>query len=229
MNASSAQLLPGWISTFFVRYNGKKLGPYYARSWKADGKLRREYIRPGELERVRAACQRHRDKRKATIATTWEIKTLLGNLNYLSRTYRRSIKGLLRPEDQTFIDRLEKQGFRIPGRPSLRTVQPKTGNRKPKTFMYPSDTNNKPRLKKADIEAAKKVLNKTIKANRQAEDFYTKWGRWLKELKAVPAPPRNPELALPEKYSKETIAAMLQPLLEKTHGRKLKRRGMCDV
>jgi len=147
-SALSPQHLNGWVSKFFVHYNGRKLGPYYARCWKENNKQKREYIKPADLERVREACQRYRDHRKAISNTTRDFSTLTGNLNYVARMAKRIAKGFLRPEDYVFIEKIKDNGFNTPGRPKLRSLPLRPQYRIPNTqdpkeaFMYPSLTNS---------------------------------------------------------------------------------------
>ena len=39
---------------------GQLHGPYHYRFWRQGGRLRKEYVRPDDLERVRAACDARR-------------------------------------------------------------------------------------------------------------------------------------------------------------------------
>ena len=115
------QPLRGWISKEFVTYNGRKLGPYFVRRWKVGGKLRREYVKFEDLERITAACQANRDKRKRQAETTRKLDNLIGNLNFLEKKANRLDRGIpLTDEDRAFIERIEKEGYEISGRPSLR-------------------------------------------------------------------------------------------------------------
>jgi hypothetical protein len=107
---SNPQTLKGWVSTTFTRYRGKRLGPYYARHWKAKGKLRTQYIKPADVECVLAACQAHRDERKKERATDQHLTTLLGNLNYLTRMEKRAKKNQLTSADHDHLDRIATSG-----------------------------------------------------------------------------------------------------------------------
>lgn len=60
-------LLPGTIQLQWGRCGktgcrctrGELHGPYLARMWRESGKLRKAYVRPGDLPKVRAACRAH--------------------------------------------------------------------------------------------------------------------------------------------------------------------------
>ena len=86
----TADTLPGWVSTFYVTSGGKKSGPYHARCWKKNGKLKKEYIKAADLDRVRAACENHRQKRLHHIELSKQLATVTGNLNFLIRILKRS-------------------------------------------------------------------------------------------------------------------------------------------
>ena len=49
---------------------GQPHGPYFFRFWRQGGKLRKVYVRPAELERVRAAC-RARQRQRRELAAAW--------------------------------------------------------------------------------------------------------------------------------------------------------------
>ncbi len=150
---NSALSLTGWISKEYIPFKGKKLGPYYVRRWKQNGKLHREYIKAADLEKVKAACENHRQKRIAERQCSKELSTITGNLTYLLKMVKRSIKGLLRPEDQDHLAILESKGPTTPGRPPLRLQrstpllggfkQPPVHKNEPtRDFMVPSVTKN---------------------------------------------------------------------------------------
>lgn len=40
---------------------GERHGPYYYRFWRENGRLRKAYVKPGDLEAVKAACDRRRE------------------------------------------------------------------------------------------------------------------------------------------------------------------------
>jgi hypothetical protein len=37
-------------------------GPYFFRFWREDGRLRKSYVKPAELEQVRARCEARRQR-----------------------------------------------------------------------------------------------------------------------------------------------------------------------
>ena len=129
--------LPGWVSCFFVTYNGRKIGPYYARCWKENGRQRKKYIRPADLEKVRVACEAHRQRRRAERDLGKEVTAISGNLNFLFRMTKRILKGQITEEDFVHMGRILGQGITAPGRPKLR---------RPRSFMYPSFTNHQEAL-----------------------------------------------------------------------------------
>jgi len=47
--------LPGVVCEQFV-HRGNKQHVYYARFWREDGRLRKQYVRKADVEAVRAAC-----------------------------------------------------------------------------------------------------------------------------------------------------------------------------
>jgi hypothetical protein len=46
-------------------------GPYFFRFWREGGKLTKAYVRPDELEHVRAAC-RARQQQRHQLAAAWD-------------------------------------------------------------------------------------------------------------------------------------------------------------
>src|SRR5690242_18705210 len=114
-------LLPGWIEAFYRRHNGKRLGPYHVRKWKANGKVHREYIKPKDLERVRAACQANRDKRKQTIQANKSGFVFKGNWDFMHRIATRAEKGKpITLEEVAHVLRIQREGWDAPDGPKLR-------------------------------------------------------------------------------------------------------------
>src|SRR5579885_1834355 len=113
-------LLPGYVTTVYVNRNGRRYGPYHVRRWKAGNKLHREYIKPADLQRVRAACQAAKQSRQRGAEISRSCSLMIGNLNWMERMCKREEKGTLTPEDRDFADRLSAEGYDIPGRPKLR-------------------------------------------------------------------------------------------------------------
>ena len=117
---SSQPFKKGWISTFYRHYKGKKLGPYYVRHWKVGNKVRNQYIKPQDLERVRAECEAYRDRKRRGRVIARELYNLLGNLNYIDRMAKRAEKRELSEVDIAFLTRIEREGYKISGRPRAR-------------------------------------------------------------------------------------------------------------
>jgi hypothetical protein len=140
--SNSPTPLRGWVSTFYVIKGAARRGPYYVRCWKQGGKIHKEYIKHADLDRVRAACQLHREKRAAQSACQQETYRLIANLKYLNTLCKREIKGQVTPEDHAFVEQLEKLGYSIPGRPLLRKPSNlATENQATPRFMVPLVTN----------------------------------------------------------------------------------------
>lgn len=110
----------GWINCFYKTYKGKKLGPYHVRRWKQHGRLYKEYIKPQDLERVKAECQAHKERKKKGSEISRWLNNTIGNLNYVDRMAKWAEQGRLRPEDKAFLTRIEQEGFAIDGRPKIR-------------------------------------------------------------------------------------------------------------
>ena len=135
LNAQRSALnapLPGWVNTYYRYHRGKKLGPYHVRRWKVGPRLFKQYIKPSDLEKIKSACERYREKRKRQSAFAREYTLQESNLNYLLRLCKRLRRGALRQEDYAFALEIERNGYSIPGRPKLRASQ---------TFMVPNFTN----------------------------------------------------------------------------------------
>ena len=107
----------GWINTYYRYYKGKKLGPYYVRRWKVGPKLYKEYVKPKDVERVRAECKAHKDAKKEVVR--W-LNNTVANLNYIQKMVKWEDEGRVRPCDHAFISRLQKEGWDIDGRPRTR-------------------------------------------------------------------------------------------------------------
>jgi hypothetical protein len=112
--------LKGWVNTFYRHYRGKKLGPYHVRRWKENGHLHKQYIKPADVEKVRAQCQAHRDKTNYQRSLLKEFKTFKGNWNYYFRILKRLEKRDIALEHKTHLLKVHKQGFFVPNRPPLR-------------------------------------------------------------------------------------------------------------
>ena len=128
---ASEHILPGWITTFYIKHRGKRLGPYYARMWKKNGKRYREYVKHADLARVRAACERYRQKRERVVQTNKWTRTTCLNLSFLSRIDRKPKPSSIRQEEFEHVERIAAAGLDVEGRPIQR--------RRRKRFMGPSD------------------------------------------------------------------------------------------
>jgi len=111
----------GWISTTYRHYKGKRLGPYYFRKWKVGKKIHRQYVKPEDVERIRAECQAHREKQQTKREGTKQINRLLDNWDFLGRMYFQSECGKeARPDQAAYVVRLHTEGMYIIGRPRYR-------------------------------------------------------------------------------------------------------------
>jgi hypothetical protein len=72
--------LPGAVCVQWVRCGrpgcrcsrGQPHGPYYYRFWREGGRLRKVYVRPADLEEVRAQCEARRQARRE-LQRAWDI------------------------------------------------------------------------------------------------------------------------------------------------------------
>jgi len=104
----------GWVSTYYRHYKGKKLGPYYVRRWKVGRKIHREYIKPQDVERVKAECQAYREGRR-------NISRMLDNFNFLGNMLNRYDAGkVVTAAMENYIRRIHNEGIYITGRPQMR-------------------------------------------------------------------------------------------------------------
>jgi len=111
----------GWITKSYISYKGKKLGPYYARTWFEHGKRRKEYIKKQDLARIRAQCEAHREMKIRGRQLASQLATTLGNLNWLERMAKRLDMGAIRPEDHAFVEQIKRHGITTPGRTMLKS------------------------------------------------------------------------------------------------------------
>ena len=71
--------LPGAVCPQWVRCGrpncrcatGRPHGPYFYRFWRVGGKLKKLYVRPADLDRVRALCRATQAQRRA-LAAAWD-------------------------------------------------------------------------------------------------------------------------------------------------------------
>ena len=113
--------LRGWVAQYFRRYKGRKLGPYYVRRWKVGNKLRKEYIKPQDVERVRAECLAYREASQRKREGARKCNTFIDNYSFLGRMMNKYEKGKepTRLEGE-YILRLEREGMYITGKPRTR-------------------------------------------------------------------------------------------------------------
>ena len=79
--------LPGVVRPQWIRCGkagcrcarGRPHGPYFYRFWRQGGRLRKQYVRPDHVERVRAACQARRQERLG-LAGAWRLWQALRDL-----------------------------------------------------------------------------------------------------------------------------------------------------
>jgi len=125
----------GGVITAYRTYKGKRLGPYYFRKWKHNGKVYKEYIKPipspadgqemsrtdrlnAAVEKVRTACQEAKQKRK-------DIYRLLDNHIFQGKMLDRFDRGKeIRKDQADYIVRLHQEGMFIDGRPPYRAPRP---------------------------------------------------------------------------------------------------------
>ena len=114
-------LKPGWINTYYRYYKGKKLGPYFVRRWKLNGKLHKEYVKPDQLEQVKAECQAHRQRALERRIVARQCRALIDNHIFLGKMYFGFEKGKEPNKLQAeYIVRLHHEGLYISGRPRYR-------------------------------------------------------------------------------------------------------------
>jgi len=206
----------GWLTTFFIPYKGKMLGPYYARSWKVNGKLKREYIKAADAERVRKACEEHRAFRKRGVQIARDFNNTTGNINWLQRMAKRRDKGQLRPEDYDHVEQIQKEGIAIPGRTKLRTfirpqyLRPDTQNQKG-VFMYPSST----KFTNSFKNRLKKEIIRMFDTRFDSETREERHERWRQELSQRPEPRPFPKPRVPSTHSEQDLDALAEKLIVK--------------
>ena len=88
------KMLPGVVCTQWVRCgkpgcrcaSGKLHGPYHYRFWREDGNLRKAYVRPEQLEQVRAKCEARRQFRRDLKAAWRQWRRLLDAVRETEQT-----------------------------------------------------------------------------------------------------------------------------------------------
>lgn len=85
--------LPGAVCAQWVRCGrpgckcarGELHGPYYYRFWRERGRLRKAYVRPAEVEAVRAACEARRAKRRESRQARAQVRAAFALLRAMDR------------------------------------------------------------------------------------------------------------------------------------------------
>ena len=83
------EALPGWLQAQRVRCGrpnchcttGPGHGPYWYRRWRDGGRQRRQYVKPADLERTKAAIAEY----QRTHPRAWSIRRFITELNRLCR------------------------------------------------------------------------------------------------------------------------------------------------
>src|SRR5438874_7577915 len=108
--------LRGHVQSFFVKYDGHKLGPYYVRVWQQNGRRRKAYVPADMVEKVRAACDRHRNLCRRQRDQMAKLNNTIGNLNFLNRISKKAnLIEELPPPEQDHLRRIQKEGVSAPG------------------------------------------------------------------------------------------------------------------
>lgn len=58
-------------------------GPYFARFWRQDGRLRKTYVRKADVEDVRGRCQARRQAQAECVAAMNQVREMLSFLKGL--------------------------------------------------------------------------------------------------------------------------------------------------
>lgn len=114
------QTLPGHVQTFYIKHQGRRLGPYYARVWQQAGRRRKQYVPAHLVEKVAAACQEYREMRSRAREKRQELERILSNLSFLKRCAgKANTADQLLPHEQEHVQRIRQQGIAAPGRPKI--------------------------------------------------------------------------------------------------------------
>jgi len=200
---NSMNELRGWLSPYFITQAGKRRGPYYVRCWKEKGKLRKVYVRLQDVNFVRAACERFRQRRRRQIHTSKWTNTVCANIAYLKRLGRKPVWKSVPKEDFEHVERIASIGIDAPGRPIVK---------RHKKFMGPF---RKTKTRSVSSTASPEEFQRILDAN--AEIISAKVRKARKEIR----PPRpdcvikTPEWLTPEKIAAD-IAALPLPYVTQT-------------
>jgi hypothetical protein len=93
----TAETLPkirGAVCVQWRIYKGKRLGPYYFRFWREDGKLRKRYIKRANLALTIAACRKDREERREQRENHAEVMRWIREYNRADREIERLLKAV---------------------------------------------------------------------------------------------------------------------------------------
>jgi len=230
----------GWITKSYISYKGKKLGPYYVRTWFEHGKRRKEYIKKQDLARVRAQCEAHREMKIRGRQLASQLATTLGNLNWLERMAKRLDVGGIRPEDHAFVEQIKRHGITTPGRTSLKSRPTKSAwpssnpfttyrgieipdkpegchrdHLRPRNFMDHFFQNPEATFWEDSFADAEHIA-KAIFANEieEGETVDQKWKRWRESMAKKPKPRPLPLLTPPNWVDKKEITTAVLEFIE---------------
>jgi hypothetical protein len=120
-NPTNPPSLKGWVNSFYRHYRGKKLGPYHVRRWKVGRKLYKEYIKPQDVERVKAACQAHREKQRSKSEGARRTNNFVSNFAFMAKMLLLWEKGKdSTPAQYRYLQRIDEEGMFITGWPGTR-------------------------------------------------------------------------------------------------------------
>jgi len=190
----------GYVAEYYTTYKGRRLGPYYVRHYTVHGKRKKQYIKKENVERVRAACQAHRESKSRGRQIARNLDNIIGNLNWLDRMAKRLDKGAIKPEDHAFVEQIKRHGIATPGRTKLKTKR---------SFMDLFSQKTIEDFWKQSLKDANRIAA-AVFSKETTED---KWKRWRKSLAERPKPRPLPMIDLPDWADKNEIAADIDELL----------------
>lgn len=82
------------VKQYVVKRGGRRYGPYFVWVYREGGKLRKVYLRPDQVEQVRALCEESRSLRTERRRTLLLSKTLLSESASIAREVRSVVEGL---------------------------------------------------------------------------------------------------------------------------------------
>ncbi len=85
--------LPGAVVAQYRTAGGKTYGPYWFRIWREGGRLKKAYVRRGDLDATRAACERGRESRRSLAKARAQVRESRGDFALLMRLLRRVDSG----------------------------------------------------------------------------------------------------------------------------------------